>query len=138
MKRLALLAVPLLLLAGLTRSQVNDYRVVFDLSTDDANSQQAVIREINVITGSSPDAKLEVVVYGKGLGFVMAGKSTQAGAVEQVLAGKKASFKVCALSMRQQNVTRDQLLPGVEVVPDGIREITSREQHGWGYIKMAY
>jgi intracellular sulfur oxidation DsrE/DsrF family protein len=117
---------------------VNDYRVVFDLSTDDANSQQAVIREIDVVTGASPDAQLEVVVYGKGLGFVMADKSTQAAAIQQVLAGRKASFKVCALSMRQQHVTRDQLLPGVEVVPDGIREITSREQHGWGYIKMAY
>lgn len=133
-----LLAVPVLLLAGFTGRQANDYRVVFDLSTDDARSQQAVIREINVVKGSSPDAQLEVVVYGQGLGLVMTGKSTQADAIEQVLAGRKATFKVCALSMKQQNVTKDQLLPGVEVVPDGIREITSREQHGWGYIKMAY
>jgi hypothetical protein len=138
MKGFVLLAIPTLMLTGFTRSPASDYRVVFDLSTDDARSQQAVIREIDVVTGASPDAQLEVVVYGRGLQFVMSGKSTQADAIERVLADRKATFKVCALSMKQQNITRDQLLPGIEVVPDGIREITSKEQHAWGYIKMAY
>jgi uncharacterized protein len=54
------------------------------------------------------------------------------------LSKKDVSIKVCALAMKRQNVDESQLLPGVQVVPDGIYEIISKQRDGWGYIKVAH
>ena len=40
--------------------------------------------------------------------------------------------------MKRYNYDKSQLLPGVEIVDDGIFEIISKEQEGWGYIKVAH
>jgi intracellular sulfur oxidation DsrE/DsrF family protein len=40
--------------------------------------------------------------------------------------------------MRNQKIERSQLLPKVEVVPDGIGELVARQRAGWGYIKVAH
>jgi intracellular sulfur oxidation DsrE/DsrF family protein len=48
------------------------------------------------------------------------------------------TFKVCAVALRNNSVDTSQLLPGVETVPDGIYEIVSKQQDGWGYIKVMH
>jgi intracellular sulfur oxidation DsrE/DsrF family protein len=40
--------------------------------------------------------------------------------------------------MKRYNIDKTQLLPGVEVVDDGIWEIIQKQQEGWGYIKVAH
>ncbi|MBN8719420.1 MAG: DsrE family protein [Sediminibacterium magnilacihabitans] len=119
-------------------AQEKNYKVVFDMSSKDTVNQQAVTREIGLIKGASPEAKLEVVVYGQGLDLVVKGHSSQQAAVEQLIADNKASFKVCAMTLKRNNLTKDQLVPGVEVVPDGIYEIISKQRDGWGYIKVGH
>ncbi len=119
-------------------AQEKNYKVVFDMSSKDTVNQQAVTREIGLIKGASPEAKLEVVVYGQGLDLVVKGHSSQQAAVEQLIADNKASFKVCAMTLKRNNLTKDQLVPGVEIVPDGIYEIISKQRDGWGYIKVGH
>jgi intracellular sulfur oxidation DsrE/DsrF family protein len=119
-------------------AQTKDYRVVFDLTSRDTVNQQAVIREIGLIKDANPDSKLEVVIYGQGLDLAVKGRSGQQDAVQRLIASNKASFKVCAMTMKRNNIDKDQLVPGVEVVPDGIYEILSRQREGWGYIKVAH
>ena len=119
-------------------SQHADYKVVFDISSNDSVSQQAVVREVNIIKSGNPDAKLEVVVYGQGLSLVLKDKSSQADAIQKLLLNKDVSFKVCAITMQRTNTDKSQLLPGVVTVPDGIYEIITRQKEGWGYIKVAH
>jgi intracellular sulfur oxidation DsrE/DsrF family protein len=38
--------------------------------------------------------------------------------------------------MQRYNIDKSQLIPGVEVVPDGIYEIITKQREGWGYIKV--
>jgi intracellular sulfur oxidation DsrE/DsrF family protein len=40
--------------------------------------------------------------------------------------------------MKNQQVDKTQLLPNVQAVPDGIGEIVSKQQTGWGYIKVGH
>jgi len=127
-----------LLMSSFVNAQVKDYKVVFDMSSRDTINQQAIVREIGLITGASPDAKLEVVIYGQGLDLAVKDRSTQQAAVQKLIADKKASFKVCAMTLKRNNIDPSQLVPGVEVVPDGIYEIISKQQEGWGYIKVAH
>jgi len=119
-------------------AQAKNYKVVFDMSSRDTVNQQAIVREIALITGANPDAKLEVVIYGQGLDLAVKDRSGQQSAVQKIIAENKATFKVCAMTMKRNNIDNTQLVPGVEVVPDGIYEIVSKQQEGWGYIKVGH
>jgi intracellular sulfur oxidation DsrE/DsrF family protein len=118
-------------------SQPKDYRVVFDCTSKDSMEHKAVLRWINEILSTSPDAKLEVVLYAQSLGMVIKDRSTVAPAISKLLVNKNISFKVCAVAMKNQQVEPSQLLPGIETVPDGIYEIISKQREGWGYIKAS-
>jgi intracellular sulfur oxidation DsrE/DsrF family protein len=122
----------------LVNAQAPNYKVVFDMSSKDSVNQQAIVREIGLITGATPDAKLEVVIYGQGMDLVVKDRSPQAVAIQKLIADGKASFRVCAMTMGRMHIEKDQLIPGVEVVPDGIYEIISKQQAGWGYIKVGH
>ena len=114
------------------------YNVVFDLTSKDSVDQKAVVRWINEISTSNADAKLEVVMYGQGLDLVIKDKSLVVDALTKLTENKKVSFKVCAIAMKNHNIDKSQLLPGVNIVPDGIYEIITKQGEGWGYIKVAH
>jgi len=128
----------LLVSASVIQAQTKDYNVVFDLSSKDTINHQTVIREITLIKKANPQAKLEVVVYGQGLDLVVKDKSTKSEAIQELLKMENVSFKVCAMTMQRNNVEESQLVAGVRPVPDGIFEIVSKQQDGWGYIKVAH
>ena len=130
--------ISLVICSFLAIGQKADYKVVFDMSSNDTVNQRAVIREIKAITQSRPDAQLEVTVYGEALPMLVKDKSNYANDIQQLISDKKASFKVCAYTMKRQNVDKSQLIAGVETVPDGIYEIISKQREGWGYIKVAH
>ena len=114
------------------------YNVVFDLTSKDTSDQKSVIRWIKAITTSNQNAQLEVVLYGQSLGMVTKDVSTVAEDVQQLTANKNISFKVCEAAMKRHNLTKTQLLNGVQTVPDGIYEIVTKQGEGWGYIKAGH
>lgn len=138
MKKIYLSTILLLIASCGLYAQRPDYRVVFDMSTGDSISQKAVIREVDLISKENPAAKLEVVIYSRAINMVTRAQSKQAEAIQELTAGNKVSFKVCAVAMKRNNITESDLLPGIEVVPDGIYEIISKQHEGWGYIKVAH
>jgi intracellular sulfur oxidation DsrE/DsrF family protein len=125
----------LFMLLSLFAAAQADYKVVFDLTSKDSVDQQAVIRWLKEIVNQSADAKMEVVMYAKGINLVLKDKSAFAAAVTELAANKNISFRVCAIALKNQGIDKSQLLPGVETVPDGIYEIISKQREGWGYIK---
>jgi len=138
MKKYSVYICILMLMSPFVQAQTSNYKVVFDMSSRDSINQQAIVREIGLITGASPDAKLEVVIYGQGLELAIKNRSVQQPAVEKIIASNKATFKVCAMTMKRNNIDSTQLVPGIEIVPDGIYEIISKQQAGWGYIKVGH
>lgn len=138
MKRLLFVACVALLSLGFVRRSPQPYRVVFDLTSRDTLDQKAVLRWIKEVTTSSPDAELEVVMYGKGFELVMPDRSSYAAEVQAAMKNPKVAFRVCAIAMRNNNIDKSQLLPGVEPVPDGIHELVMKQQDGWGYIKVGH
>ena len=136
MRRLGLLAI-ILLVASPAWAQ-KDYKVVFDLTSGDTLSQQTAIRWVNEIIKAEPTAQVEVVMFGKGLPLVVKDKSALANDVMSLATNKNVAFKVCAIALANQKIDKSQLLTGVQIVPDGIYEIVSKQQKGWGYIKVAH
>ena len=138
MKKDILIAGALLLSPFILPAQTSDYKVVFDLTSKDSMDHKAVIRWLSEVSKANPDAKLEVVMYGQGFNMVTKDRTVVSDAVTGLMANKNISFKVCAVSLKNNNVDKNQLLPGVETVPDGIYEIISKQKEGWGYIKAVH
>ena len=138
MKKTAIVTSLFMLLAYWSTAQNADYRVIFDITSKDSLDHKTLIRQIRGISQSRSDAQMEVGIYGDALNMVLKDKSTVADAIQEITAGKKAGFKVCAATMKRLNIDKSQLLPGVEVVPDAIFQIITRQQEGWGYIKVAH
>lgn len=126
------------LLPVLTMAQTTPYKVIFDITSGDTAAHKTVIRQMRGISQSRPEAQLQVAIYGDALGMVLKDKSIIADAVQELSSNKKASFKVCAATMKRHNVDKSQLIAGVDIVPDAIYEIVTKQHEGWGYIKVAH
>lgn len=141
MKRLLVVASVLslgVLSLGFVRAKPQPYRVLFDLTSRDTLEQKAVLRWLNEVGTSSPNAQMEVVMYAKGFELVMPDRSAFAAQVKEAMKNPNVSFKVCAIALKNNNVEKSQLLPGVQVVPDGIHELVMKQQDNWGYIKVMH
>src|SRR6516162_4037575 len=73
-----------------------------------------------------------------GLDLVVSGKTTMASEVAEAMKSANAKFSVCAIAMKNQQVDKSQLLPNVQIVPDGIGELVAKQNAGWGYIKVGH
>jgi intracellular sulfur oxidation DsrE/DsrF family protein len=138
MRRILTIGLFALLVPGLVQAQRQPYRVVFDLTSRDSLEQKAVLRWLREVSTSSPDAQMEVVMYGKGFELVMPERSAYIADVKEAMKNSNVTFKVCAIALRNNNVDKSQLLPGVGTVPDGIYELVSKQQDHWGYIKVMH
>jgi uncharacterized protein len=136
MKKIAILiSLILVCCSSVLTAQISDYKVVFDLTSKDTNDHKAVIRWLNEVLKSDSAAQLEVVFYGKSLDMIVKDRSVVAESVSKLALNKNISFKVCAIAMKNNQVAESQLLPGVQIIPDGIYEIMIKQKQGWGYIK---
>jgi len=140
MKLMLAIACSAVLAAVIVRAQSPSsppaYKVVFDLTTDDPQDQNAVLRWLREVAAANPQAEMEVVMYGRGLALVVPGRSALTDDAKQAIGRPHVAFKVCEIAMRNQKVDKSQLLEKVTTVPDGIGEIVTRQKEGWGYIKV--
>jgi intracellular sulfur oxidation DsrE/DsrF family protein len=136
MKKIFLIAALLLGIILQSSAQQKPYTIVFDLTTNDTATHQRVIRWVNGILASHPDAKIEVVFYGKALDMIVKDKSTVAGDVIKLGTEKKVTFAACEHAMQVFNINKNQLLNGVTTVPDALIELVTKQAEGYGYIKV--
>ena len=136
MKKIFLTGAFLLGILLQSSAQQIPYNIVFDLTTSDTATHQRVIRWINGILTSHPDAKIEVVFYGKALDMIVKDKSIVANEVIKLATDKKVTFAACEHAMQVFNISKGQLLNGVTTVPDALYELVIKQAEGYGYIKV--
>jgi intracellular sulfur oxidation DsrE/DsrF family protein len=127
----------LLLVTSLLSAQPN-YKVVFDVTSQDTLDHKLAIRWANEVLKAEPTSQVEIVLFGKSLAMITAQKSVVAAEITKLSTNKNASVKVCKVAMKANNVDKSQLVDGVLTVPDGIYEIISKQSEGWGYIKVSH
>src|SRR5467141_508036 len=110
MRRILLVVWLALPVLGLLHAQDQPYRVVFDLTSRDSLDQKVVMPE----------------------------KSTVLADVNAAIKNPNVTFKVCEIALKNNKTDKNQLLKEVQTVPDGIYELVSKQQHGWGYIKVVH
>jgi uncharacterized protein len=132
--------IPLLLflLPAVVSAQTKPVKIVFDVTSKDSLTHQAVLRHVKGMAKAYPDAMLEVVIYGSAWPMVVNGKSSSNEVVEKLAEEKNVAFKLCGITMERFKIHGSDVVKGVDVVPDAIIQIVTRQGEGWGYIKESH
>ena len=99
------------------QKKVKEHRVVFHLATPDTVAYRALTKQLSNVLTVWPTAKIEVVVQNKGLGFVIKGKSQFEPEINNLI-GQGVSFVVCENSLKQQKLTKEQILACLSFAAD--------------------
>jgi uncharacterized protein len=110
-------------------------RLIFDVTSSNVKTHQSAMRHVSAMAESFPDSQFEVVVYSGALDMVMSDKSTVADAILKFADNDNVTFKLCATTMKRGGADKSMLIKGVDVVPNPLVQIYSRQKEGWGYIK---
>lgn len=137
MKAIGFLLIMLLGAVSGLKAQTQPYKVVFDLTNKDTAMQSRMLRWVDLILNTNPNPEIEIVYYGQSLEMVTKSKSAFEDRVAKLAALKNVKFAVCEQAMQVHHIQKDQLIPGVITVPDGIYEIIVKQAQGFGYIKVA-
>lgn len=119
-------------------SQEPAVKIVFDVTTADEATHKSAMRHVKMMAEAYPNSEFELVMYSKAMNMALADKSVVADDMEELAKKENVSFKICAGTMNRNKVKEEQLVKGVDVVPDGIVEIVTKQAEGWGYIKEAH
>jgi len=111
------------------------HKVVIQLNTSDTAAWSGVIGNIKNLSKVWPgNIKIEVVVHGKALDFLVAAKSHLVTDIDQ-LAKKGVVFNACENTMGKHGITKQMLIPSVYSVPSGVAEIILKQEEGWSYLR---
>ena len=119
-------------------AQNNPVKIVFDVTSADPSTHQSTMRHVKIMASNYPDSKFEVVLYSGSVEMALKEKSTVADEIISFAGNDNVSFKVCAMTLKRKEINESELLTNVEVVPDGILEIVTKQSEGWGYIKESH
>ncbi len=92
------------------------------------------LKNIANVLKQEPDAKLEVVCHGDGVKLVVDGESRFTERVKELIK-LGVRFIACENTMKEKQIPRDKLLPGVKTVPSGAVEVIRKQQEGFSYFK---
>lgn len=114
------------------------HKIVIQLSTSDTVEQKALMNNLkNLKEGWGDSVIIEVVIHGPGIDAVIKGKTTQHEGIQRMMT-EGVHFVVCTNTMKQRNITEDQIISNVGFVPMGVGEIVLKQEHGWSYLKAGF
>ena len=122
--------------AGDAQAQVaTRNKVVFQVSDAEPAKWNLTLNNIrNVQTDlGANNVEIEIVAYGPGLGMLKADSVAGNRVAEALAAG--VSVVACENTMKNQKITRDDMLPKIGYVEAGVVQLMKRQQQGWAYIR---
>ena len=134
----SIISLVILLIASNLVAQNKPVNIVFDVTSADPSTHQSTMRHVKIMSENYPGSKFEVVLYSGSVEMVLKEKSSVAKEITSFVGNEDVEFKVCAMTLKRKGIDKSELLPNVEVVPDGILEIVTKQSEGWGYIKESH
>ncbi|MRI02494.1 hypothetical protein GH721_18260 [Kriegella sp. EG-1] len=134
MKNLIVLVMALFV-ASSSSAQEQPIKVVFDVTSANADVHRSAARHLRLMSESYPDSEFEMVIYSSAYSMVDNNSSAAGETLRDIIQNENVSIVVCENTLKRNKKGKDDLIPGVTTVPDGIYEIVAKQQLGWGYIK---
>lgn len=118
--------------------QVKLHQVVMQLNTADTAVWSSMLGNIRNFQKVWPgNVKIEVVVHGKALNFLVASKSHLVADVE-AMTKLGVIFNACENTMNKYGIKKEMLIPSASSVPSGVAELVVKQEEGWSYLKTGY
>lgn len=110
-------------------------RLVFQVSdAEPAKWNLALNNAQNVQQDLGPgNVDIEIVVYGPGIGMLKMDSVAGNRIADAMASGVKVV--ACENTMRNQKLTRQDMLPAISYVPAGVVELMRKQQQGWAYLR---
>jgi intracellular sulfur oxidation DsrE/DsrF family protein len=140
MKKIILISTVLISLVSIiasTNKKEKEHRIVFQFTNADTMQQKAFTKQLQNITDYWPNVKIEVVLYNKGLEYLMTDFSKHITEIE-ALKAKGVNFVVCENTMKQRKIDKSKFIQSATYIPAGIIEIVEKQEQGWSYVKGGY
>jgi len=121
--------------APATSAAAKQNRLVFQVSdAEPAKWNLALNNAQNVQQDLGPgNVDIEIVVYGPGIGMLKMDSVAGNRIADAVASGVKVV--ACENTMRNQKLTRQDMLPAISYVPAGVVELMRKQQQGWAYLR---
>src|SRR5260221_4920138 len=87
-------------------AQTKPVKIVFDVTSADTLTHQAVMRHVSGMAAAYPQSVFEVVVYGSAMPMFVKGKSTVSKSIQKLASNPNVSFKVCEQTMERYKVDK--------------------------------
>jgi intracellular sulfur oxidation DsrE/DsrF family protein len=131
----ALLLAPVTWVAAQTAGAGRPHKVVFQVSdADPAKWNLALNNARNVQQDLGKDkVAVEIVAYGPGIGMLKMDSVAAARIAEAM--GSGVSMVACENTMKNQKISRDDMLARIGYVEAGVVHLMKRQQEGYAYIR---
>jgi len=135
LKAFAALAACAALPLAFAQTSAPKHKALIQVSDNDAQKWNLALNNArNMQDDLNADAiDLEIVVYGPGIGMLKADSPVAKRVADALKAG--VQVVACENTMRNQKLSRGDMLPGIGYVDAGVVEIMKKQQQGWAYIR---
>ncbi len=135
MKKLFFTALFFLMFMAIGQAQTEKIKVVFDVTSASPQVHRTAIRHLNLMSNAYPDSQFQLVMY-SGAGMMATAQNPELTAmISEAVQRDNTRIVLCKATMNKLKLEKEDLIPGVESVPDGILEIAVKQAQGWAYIK---
>jgi len=110
-------------------------RVVVQVSEADPARWNLALNNVRNLQDElgAANVAVEIVAYGPGIGMLKFDAPTNSRVSEAIKAG--VTVQACENTMRNQQLVRADMHPGVTFVPAGVVQIVKRQHQGWAYLR---
>ncbi|WP_229203333.1 DsrE family protein [Dyadobacter jejuensis] len=116
-------------------AELDSYKVVFQLNSGDDKVIKGTMRNIlNSLEDPRLKGKLQVELVVHSGGVVVFRKDHPYEAQLKALQAKGVILAECENTIREKNISKDQLFDFISYVPSGNGEIIIRQQQGWAIV----
>jgi len=132
---LAILVAALAACASIPDPGGRDHQVVFELTSDEPKSWNALLNNVENVRAALPGTRVEVVAHGPGLRLLTKAHNAEVAARMAALAAQEIVFAACLNTMKRMQVAPEQLSPFAVPVDSGVAEVVRKQADGWAYVR---
>ena len=108
-------------------------RVVFQVNEDDSRKWNTILSNINNVQEELGKVEVVLVAIGPGLGMLKADALTANRVQDAMAAGVR--FVACGNTMKSLNLTKDDMIDGIDYARAGYVELMRLQKAGYAYIR---
>jgi intracellular sulfur oxidation DsrE/DsrF family protein len=113
------------------------HRAVMQMSEpqgDEWNYLLAHVQNMRIAFANDGGVEIEVVFFGPGLNMLRKTNTNHEDVLKR-FAEQGVKLSACRNSMRDRNLTAEDLFPFASTVDSGVAELVRKQEAGWAYVK---